>query len=175
MEQAPYARLELFWLFKGLRNMSAFAEATGISPGTLSAIKNRKSMPSPAVMEAILKAYPDISTDYILWGREPMLRDGRTLTPIPAQQPDYTSGQGIVNTVVETLLRDRLADKQVIIDMLTAEVAELRGKPFDSPDAADELPVDPNAPTFSGDSAPNPHLRGGRRLGFQQQRAAELS
>ena len=161
----------------GYDSPAALAKACGIDPNTLRKAMQGPSNPSFDVLKALTTKNPKLSADWLLHGTGSPLRDAsaRTLTPIPAQQPDYASGQGTVNTVVETLLRDRLADKQVIIDMLTAEIAELRGKPSDSSDAADEMPVDPNAPTFSGDGAPNPHLRGGRRLGFQQQRVAGLS
>ena len=175
MEQTPYDRLEAFWQAKGLRNMSAFADAVRLKPGTLSAIKQRASKPTAAVLEVIQNAFPDLSTEYILWGRGPMLKDGRALAPLPVQQADYTSGPGTVNTVVETLLRDRLADKDALIEMLRAEVSELRGKPFDSSDAAGPAPLDPNDPRFAGGLAPLPMIR--KRAGFTPSyvEAAELS
>ena len=88
MEQTPYERLEAFWQSKGLRNMSAFAEAVRLKPGTLSAIKQRASRPTAAVLEVIQRVFPDLSTEYILWGRGPMLRDGRALTlAAPSDEP----------------------------------------------------------------------------------------
>lgn len=83
MEQTPYQRLEIFWQSKGLKNMSAFAEAIKLSPGTVSAIKLRGSRPSNVVMLAIQKAFPDLNPEWALWGTGPMLRDGRALTPAP--------------------------------------------------------------------------------------------
>ena len=139
MEQTPYERLEIFWLAKGIRNMSAFADAVRLKPGTLSAIKQRASKPTAAVLETIQQVFPDLSTEYVLWGRGPMLKDGRSLAPLPLQQANYTSGVDTVNTVVETLLRERLADKDALIELLRAENLELRGKPSDSSDAADTL------------------------------------
>ena len=136
MEQTPYERLEAFWHAKGIRNMSAFADAVRLKPGTLSAIKQRASKPTAAVLEIIQRVFPDLSTEYILWGRGPMLKDGRALAPLPVQQADYTSGPATVNTVVETLLRERLADKDALIELLRAEVSELRGKSPGSSDAA---------------------------------------
>jgi len=81
METTPYQRLELFWSSKSIKNASAFAESVGIKPATISAIKQRGSRPSSAVMLAIQQAYPDINPDYVLWGTGSMLRDGRSLAP----------------------------------------------------------------------------------------------
>lgn len=75
METTPYQRLEMLWLSKGLKNMSAFAEAVGLKPATISAIKQRGSQPSNNVMRAIQQAYPDINPEYILWGTGEMLKD----------------------------------------------------------------------------------------------------
>ena len=89
MELTPYQRLEAFWLAKGLRNMSAFADAVRLKPGTLSAIKQRASRPTAGVLETIQHVFPDLSTEFILWGRGPMLRDGRALAPVtPADEPE---------------------------------------------------------------------------------------
>ena len=91
MDQTPYQRLESFWLAKGLRNMSAFAAAVKLKPGTLSAIKQRASKPTAAVLETIRHAFPDLSTEFILWGRGPMLKDGRALVPAgPSDEPPPT-------------------------------------------------------------------------------------
>ena len=91
MEQTSYQRLEAFWLAKGLRNMSAFAAAVKLKPGTLSAIKQRASKPTAAVLETIQHAFPDLSTEFILWGRGPMLKDGRALVPAgPSDEPPPT-------------------------------------------------------------------------------------
>ena len=110
MELTPYHRLEAFWLAKGLRNMSAFAAAVKLKPGTLSAIKQRASKPTAAVLETIAQAFPDLSTEYILWGRGPMLRDGRALTPVtPSDEPPPTpaapaSGLPFTGEVLDKLL-----------------------------------------------------------------------
>lgn len=161
----------------GYDSPAALAKACGIDPNTLRKAMQGPSNPSFDVLKALTTKNPKLSADWLLHGTGSPLRDApaRTLTPIPAQQPDYTSGISTVNTVVETLLRDRLADKQVIIDMLTAEVAELRGKPFDSSETAGELPTDPNDPRFSAGVAPMPMLRP-QVPGFRRkQEAAELS
>jgi hypothetical protein len=89
MDASPYQRLETFWQSKGLKNMSAFAEAIQLSPGTISAIKQRGSRPSNVVMRAIQSAFPDVSPEWVLWGTGPMLKDGRSLVPVatPVDEP----------------------------------------------------------------------------------------
>ena len=82
-----------------------------------------------------------------------------------------------MNTVIETLLRERLADKDALIELLRAENQELRGKPSDSSDAAGPTaaPLDPNDPRFAGGMSPLPMTR--KRAGFTPSyvEAAELS
>ncbi len=175
----------------GYDSPAALAKACGIDPNTLRKAMQGPSKPSFDVLEALTAKNPKLSLDWLMHGTGPMLRDGRALTPrpaepLPAQRHDYTSGPGTVNTVVETLLRELLtnkdaviASKNAVIELQAAELSELRGKPFDSSDAADalnEAPVDPNAPTFAGGNAPAPALRV-NRAGFKPRflDVAELS
>ena len=128
METTPYQRLEAFWLSKGLKNMSAFAEAVKLKPATLSAIKQRSSQPSNAVMQAMQLAFPDLSARYVLWGDGPMLNDGRSLraatdtdepTPPPAS-PAAAAG------LPADLLDKLLAQINTAADRHREEIAEVK-------------------------------------------------
>lgn len=171
MEQTPYDRLELFWTGKGIRNMSAFAELVHLKPGTLSAIKQRASKPTAAVLETIQRVFPDMSPDYILWGRGPMVRDGRALAPAPRPAPaaaDY--GADLVAQAENVLLREHLAaataqqtaDRETI-QWLRSELGKSPGSP-----GATATPANPTTPA-------NPKLRvergrGQDSIGFKQVR-----
>lgn len=179
MENTPYQRLELFWLSKGLKNMSAFAEATGLKAATISAIKQRGSRPSSSVLRAIQEAFPDLDADYILWGETGAIRRlARETHPAPpdARPPALTSAAATIDHATELLLRSQMeerikelsADKARLLkenNDLREENKLLLGKPFDSPDAADdseETPVDPKSPRGRG---VQPMLR--RKVGFR--------
>ena len=49
-----------------------FAEFLGMAPATLSGIFNDRTRPTLNVVEAIKKKFPDISTDWLMFGKEPM-------------------------------------------------------------------------------------------------------
>lgn len=182
METTFASRVRRYRQDKGL-SQQAFAELCGLTQGNIAHMENGTE-PKQSNVSKLLAGLPDLSPDWLLIGTGPMLRDGRALTPtpraaelLPAQQHDYTTGPGTVNTVVETLLRERLADKDTLIEMLRAELSELRGKPSDSSDAAgisDETPTDPHAPTFAGGAAPLPRLRVQGLVRYAEE-AAELS
>ena len=57
-------------------NVSAkqFAEEVGIQPGTVSNILNGRNKPSLEVMQKVLKRYPQVSSDWLISGEEPMYR-----------------------------------------------------------------------------------------------------
>lgn len=50
-----------------------FASAIGISPATLSSIFNERTRPTLSIVDAIKSTFPDISTDWLLFGSGEML------------------------------------------------------------------------------------------------------
>lgn len=75
-------------------NVSAkqFAEEVGIQPGTVSNILNGRNKPSLEVMQKVLKRYPQLSSDWLISGEEPMYRKKNDSQPtllfdIPTEMP----------------------------------------------------------------------------------------
>lgn len=159
MKNTPYQRLELFWQSLGMKKASAFIDTVpGLTAAALSAMKQRGSRPSAGVMRAIHLVYPDLNTDYILWGTGNIT----TEAGVPAETKQAA---GFGSDVEVAVLRALLADRDKTILVKDAEIARLNqklGKPFDSPDAADdqeeEDPTQPTGPTGQG-VLPLPRLR----------------
>ena len=55
-----------------------FADCLGISPATLSSIFTGRTLPTLTIVDAIKKRFPTISTDWIMFGKEPMYTDGQS-------------------------------------------------------------------------------------------------
>lgn len=55
-------------------NAKQFAERAGIKPSTISNMMNGRNNPSLDVMQRILSAFPDISSDWLICGKGPMSR-----------------------------------------------------------------------------------------------------
>lgn len=82
-----------------------FADYLGMAPATLSGIFNDRTRPSLNVVEAIKKKFPNISTDWLVFGKDPMyLSEGGGDAPtagdttvqsgLTAGQQGYPTGQG---------------------------------------------------------------------------------
>ena len=143
------ARIKAFRESRGLTQKDIFQATHGeVKQTSLSAIENNQAKPGFDTLAALLAAYPGLSSDWLLLGAGPMLRDGRALTPRPAPEPTpgLTSGAATVAEAENVLLRERLLDKQAIITLLSAEVTELRGKSSGSSDAAGRLHLPAPAP-----------------------------
>ena len=59
-----------------------FADFLGMAPATLSGIFNDRTRPTLNVVEAIKKKFPDISTDWLMFGKEPMYVADTTGSPV---------------------------------------------------------------------------------------------
>ncbi|MDR2147115.1 MAG: helix-turn-helix domain-containing protein [Tannerella sp.] len=57
-------------------NSTQFASATGIKTATLSHIFSGRTFPSTEVVSKILERFPDVSPDWLLFGKGEMLRSG---------------------------------------------------------------------------------------------------
>ncbi len=58
-------------------NPSSFADYIGISRSTMNHLLNKRNNPSLDVLMKILEKYPDISSDWLLFGKEPMYKGGK--------------------------------------------------------------------------------------------------
>lgn len=137
MESTAGKRLQEWREFKGL-SLTELFRLTGIKVTTLSTAESAAgSNPSYDTITKMLAAFPDLSADWLLLGKGPMLKDGRALTPAPAptpatEKPRYTTAAETVEeagalvklaaTEAENIqLKERLEDAK-------AEIAWLRGK-----------------------------------------------
>ena len=86
-----------------------FAEFLGMAPATLSGIFNDRTRPTLNVVEAIKKKFPDISTDWLMFGKEPMY----TPSPITSEGSESSathpsgapvSGVSVGRSVQESML-----------------------------------------------------------------------
>ena len=71
-----------------------FAQYIGMSPATLSSIFNGRTNPTMNIVGAIKKKIPNISTDWLMFGAEPMYLD--------ADQPSATAGNDVQKAVTQT-------------------------------------------------------------------------
>lgn len=67
METTVGKRLREFREFKQMKQ-NAFSEAAGIRQQTLSTLEADGSVPSYPIIEKLMKAFPDLSSDWLLMG-----------------------------------------------------------------------------------------------------------
>lgn len=171
MESTPGKRLQEWREFKGLSLTEVF-RLTGIKVTTLSTVEQPGGTnPSYDTLSKLLTAFPDLNPDWLLLGAGPMLRDGKALTsapraeaPRPIELSQDEQRRELVATAENVLLRQIIASKDELI-------SELRGKPFDNPDAA--------GPFDSTPTPPAPRVAAGFRMAWmarrrEQKRAAGL-
>ena len=86
-----------------------FADFIGIAPATLSGIFTERTKPTINTIEAIKKKLPTLSTDWLMFGKEPMYID-EAEAPVVSNANMPTSGPGSSSTfrqpspVTETLI-----------------------------------------------------------------------
>lgn len=81
-------------------SQQVFADFIGIAPATLSGIFTERTKPTLNTVEAIKKRLPSLSTDWLMFGREPMYID-QNVAPDEAQ-----NNKGTTDTIsgMETFL-----------------------------------------------------------------------
>jgi DNA-binding XRE family transcriptional regulator len=72
-------------------SQQVFADFIGLAPATLSGIFNDRTRPTLNVVEAIKKKIPNISTDWLMFGTEPMFVNAAA--PNDSQQPAFQGAQ----------------------------------------------------------------------------------
>lgn len=77
-------------------SQQVFAEFIGISPATLSQIFTNRTNPSIKTVEAIKKKLPTLSTDWLMFGKEPMYLDDLSQDGVLVdnQQPSTAPSSG---------------------------------------------------------------------------------
>ena len=71
-----------------------FAQFIQISPATLSSIFNGRTRPTLNMVEAIKNKIPKLSTDWLMFGKEPMYLDSQTdASPLQEQENKETAQQ----------------------------------------------------------------------------------
>jgi len=81
-------------------SQQVFADFIGIAPATLSGIFTERTKPTLNTVEAIKKRLPSLSTDWLLFGREPMYIDQN----VPSDEAQ--NNKGTIDTIsgMETFL-----------------------------------------------------------------------
>ncbi len=64
-----------------------FADFIGIAPATLSGIFTERTKPTINTIEAIKKKLPTLSTDWLMFGKEPMYNDQQSEPSVSAPHP----------------------------------------------------------------------------------------
>lgn len=111
----------------------------GLKRGTVGTIVNGKTTPDVEALVALKKSKPALNWDWLLAGEGEPFRDGRPLGPLPGSPPpgrDYTSNVAMQQTLYIELLKEQVADLKDDKHRLIVENEQLRGKSWDSSDAA---------------------------------------
>ena len=72
-----------------------FSEFLNIAPATLSSILRGRTRPTLSIVDAIVARFPDISTDWLLFGKGPMMRSAEAETDAVASSGS-TSGSELM-------------------------------------------------------------------------------
>ena len=94
MESTFASRVRQYRQGKGL-SQQAFAELCGLTQGNIAHMENGTE-PKQSNVSKLLAGLPSLNPDWLLMGSGPMLRDGRSLTPAPPDEPTPTPSAGLV-------------------------------------------------------------------------------
>ncbi|MDB5235440.1 MAG: helix-turn-helix protein [Hymenobacter sp.] len=84
------ARIKAFRESHGLTQKDIFQATKGeIKQTSLSAIENNQAKPGFDTLSALLDAYPTLSSDWLLRGTGPMLKDGQLPPVVPSEARPY--------------------------------------------------------------------------------------
>ena len=87
-----------------------FADFLGMAPATLSGIFNDRTRPTLNVVEAIKKKFPDISTDWLMFGKEPMYVADTTVPAAQESAPARSSNGAANGSPVGMSVRETMLD-----------------------------------------------------------------
>jgi DNA-binding XRE family transcriptional regulator len=119
-----------------------FADTIGIAPATLSGIFNERTKPSINIIEAIKKKFPNLNTDWLMFGLEPMYINVEGQKPVdmppgPREElldfdqpytptPQTATRQGSINIGVRNTQADFDSSAMKNIDKTPRRVTEIR-------------------------------------------------
>lgn len=126
MTQTPIDRIEAFCRDKGIGSLSELGRLIGASTGTFSIIKKRGRPPGTQVMQMLSDKYPDLNSNWVLYGRGSMYVDDKRLAPAPFAQPAPAATPAPFAVAEPTPAYGCIAPDQVAA--LTLEVNELRAE-----------------------------------------------
>jgi transcriptional regulator with XRE-family HTH domain len=72
-----------------------FSDFLNIAPATLSSILRERTRPTLSIVDAIVSRFPDISTDWLLFGKGPMKKSAEAQNDA-VETPDRTSDSELV-------------------------------------------------------------------------------
>lgn len=132
MEQSFASRVLEFRKFKGL-SQQAFAERCGLEQGNVSQME-KGTEPKQSNVTKLVAGFPDLNPDWLLLGTGPMLRDGRTLTAVPVEEPTTKlrrNREGEDGSYWEQIAIERAETIELLKQLLTPQfpgLAEAPGK-----------------------------------------------
>ncbi len=125
METPVSERIKFLVTSREKGNKSAFGRTIGVTPQAVADILETKGGPSFPVLQKILKAYPDINSEWLIFGEGEMLK---------GQQPEeagLTSGEATVEHAQElasnSALRELVESQRQQIATLTKMLDWVRG------------------------------------------------
>lgn len=127
-----------------------FSDYLDIAPATISSILRGRTRPTLAIVDAIANRFPDISTDWLLFGKEPMMKstaDSASVSedaqvaaseeplldfgdaPAPTPRPASTVPRSAVADSIEQVPTTSCAGRMEIVknfDMKQRRITEIR-------------------------------------------------
>ncbi|MDR1762734.1 MAG: helix-turn-helix domain-containing protein [Dysgonamonadaceae bacterium] len=126
-------RIEKIIEIKGFNTKAAFANAIGVTGATLSFIFSGRNNVSQSIIEKITKKFPDVSLEWLMTGKEPMLNtaiptEGTLFpeisgvnAPLPSETLKYPQENGVKtaeiagqNTVIQEVIREKIVSKKIV-------------------------------------------------------------
>ena len=118
MENTVSERIKFLIDTREKGNKSAFGRTVGISSQAVSDLIEAKGGPSFTSLQKILKGYPDINSDWLIFGEGEMQKGQQSKTT------DLTSGEATVERATELASNGLLRE---IIDTQKETITDLRG------------------------------------------------
>lgn len=150
MESTSGRRIKELRKAKGM-SVEALADKLDVKPTAIYGLEKDANKPSFDTINALLETFPDVNPDWLIRGEGPMLRDGKTLTPVVAEERTPARPMAAVQESTEVIYLKQQLDRkdqqmgwmQDMIDRLLqqvpAAVKEAQGKLLSNDYAAVEM------------------------------------
>lgn len=90
-----------------------FAQFLQVSPASLSSIFNGRTRPSLNMVEAIKNKIPNLSTDWLMFGKEPMYLDSQATTPTQQDTETKQSSQQFLDFDAPSIPQNEIPEPQI--------------------------------------------------------------